>query len=236
MLNDKLGSLKTSSQGNMATLSLLRLIRKNRYLTTSTDSEYQALQMVLTFLHTKLSQSTMMDDRVQSYITKFQTFIEHDFALEQKIHVINNEFDEISRELMALLLESSHTMETLSQEVIVTGEELRGRIQQQFFISGVIAFIGLLFIISFIARTIITPIRQMSNVVMQVKTGNDQARFTSHEKDDIAELGFAFNDMLETIRQHRYRLEALVEERTEHSNTPTLQHSSPLKLRTLALG
>jgi signal transduction histidine kinase len=187
----------------------------DRYLATHKDSEYKALRMVFTFLQTKLSTTEIMDDRLQSYITKFDTLIEHDFTLEKESRVINAEFDEISRELMTLFLKISQTMEALSQEAVSTSEQLQNNIQRQLLISAGIAFIALLFIIGIIARKIINPIRHMSSVVMQVKAGNDQVRFVSQEKDELAELGFAFNDMLDTIHQHRYRLEALVEERTE---------------------
>ena len=58
---------------------------------------------------------------------------------------------------------------------------------------------------------------------MEVKAGNDQVRFTSKARDELAELGFAFNDLLNTIQQHRYQLEALVEERTEKLIETNLQ-------------
>jgi hypothetical protein len=50
---------------------------------------------------------------------------------------------------------------------------------------------------------------------MKVQAGNEQARFHSKSKDEIAHLGFALNSMLDTINEHRYRLEEIVNERTK---------------------
>ena len=77
-----------------------------------------------------------------------------------------------------------------------------------------------------VARKIIAPITQMSDVVMQVKSGNDQVRFESIEKDEIAEFGFVFNEILDTINQHRHRLETKVKE----STTEVLQTNEELIL------
>ena len=187
----------------------------DRYLSSHKDSEYKVLRMVFTFLHVKLADAEIMDERLQSYMQKFDHFIEYDFTLEQEIRQINDEFDNISRVLMALFLEISQNVAALSQDAATRGERLQEQIQWQLLVFSGIAFFVLLFIISLIGRKIINPIQQMSSVVMQVKAGNSETRFVSQEKDEIAELGFAFNEMLDTIHQHHERLEALVEERTE---------------------
>jgi signal transduction histidine kinase len=171
--------------------------------------------MVFTFLRTKLFSSEIIDERLQAHLSTFDNLIQHDFALEKKIRIINNEFDTISLELMTLFMEKSKAVEALSQKAMSTSERLRHTIQKQFAISTGLAFGILLFIISIIASKIINPLRQMSLMVTQVKSGDENARFTSQQRDEIAELGFAFNDMLDTINEHRYRLETLVKERTK---------------------
>ncbi|MCP4403472.1 MAG: response regulator [bacterium] len=219
-----LSSAILMSQDSDLLKPLLNLNRfLNRYLQTRKESEYQALHMVFGFLHTKLSQSEFIDSRMQSYLTKFDTLSKHDFNLEKEIRIIHQTVDDTSVELMAMFTELSHTADMLSNEAISTGTHLRSNIQRQFFLSVGIAFIALVGIVSIIARQIINPIRHMSDVIMQVKSGHDRARFASQGKDEIAELGFALNDMLDTIHQHRHRLEAVVEERTEKLITTNTQ-------------
>ncbi len=211
-----LSSAILMSQNSDLLKPLLNLNRfLNRYLQTRKDSEYQVLLMIFRFLHTKLSQSDLIDSRMQSYIKKFDTLSKHDFNLEKERKLIDQTVDNISGELMAIFTELSHTADMLSHEAISTSKHLRLNIQRQFFFSVGIAFIALVGIVSIIARQIINPIRHMSNVIMQVRSGQDRTRFVSKGEDEIAELGFALNDMLDTIHQHRHRLEALVEERTE---------------------
>lgn len=198
----------------------------DRYLSTHKDSEYKALNMVFTLLQTKLQSSELMDERLQSYMEKFTSLIGHDSTLEESGTQINQAFDEIGRELTGVFLEISRTVENFSREAALAGKQSRENVQRWLLISAGMASIVLLLIIGMIAQQIINPLRQMSEMVMHVKAGHDQVRFASNARDEIADLGFAFNDLLETVRQHRFRLEALVEERTEKliETNAQLQH------------
>ena len=187
----------------------------DRYFSSHKDSEYKALRMVFTFLQAKLADAEIMDERLQTYMAKFDRLIEQDLLLEQETRQINDEFDTISQTLRTLFLEISQRVAARSREATIQGERLQERIQWQLTIFSALAFVVLVFIISLIGRKIINPIQQMSSVAMQVKAGNSAARFISQEQDEISRLGFAFNDMLETISQHHEQLEAQVEERTE---------------------
>ena len=113
----------------------------------------------------------------------------------------------------------------LKQDLAIDADLLR-KVQPWLFFSFATALIMLFFILDTVARKIISPIMQMSEVVMQVKTGNDQARFKSVEKDEIAEFGLVFNEILDTIDQHRHRLETKVKE----STTEVLQTNEELIL------
>jgi signal transduction histidine kinase/DNA-binding NarL/FixJ family response regulator len=199
--------------------SFLRQIRNldrflNAYLQNRRDSEYQAFRMVFNLLKTKISQSQIKDTRVQSYIEKLDQSMAHDFELEKEIRIINKRFDEISVELTDLFSQISQVAERLSSDAIRTGEGLRKTLRKWFLISAAAGFIFLLFILNMISGKIVHPIRQISEVMRSVKAGNERERFSSAAKDEIAELGFAFNDMLDAVNQHRYHLEELVEKRT----------------------
>jgi signal transduction histidine kinase/DNA-binding NarL/FixJ family response regulator len=187
----------------------------DRYINSRNDSEYQALEMVFEFLRVQISQSALMNARMESYMMKFDDLIQHHYSLEKKVREINHQFDEISGELMMLFENISGTMENLSRESVETSEQMQGRIQHQFFISAGTALLILIYIINFIAKNLVNPIRYMSQVVMRIKAGDDQARFIFPNKDEIAQLGAAVNEMLDIIHQHRHHLESLVEERTE---------------------
>ncbi|MDM8536961.1 ATP-binding protein [Desulfobacterales bacterium HSG17] len=196
--------------------SLLNMhIFLDRYSNSRNNSEYQALQMVFAFVRTRVSKSAMMDNRIESYMKKFDDLIQHDFTLEKKIKEINFQFDDISGELTMLFENMSGMMEALSGIAIETGEKLRTRIQYQSYISAGITLLFLIYLIYFIAKNLVDPIRYMSGVVTQIKAGDDQARFVFKHNDEIAQLGTAFNEMLDIIHRHRNQLESLVKERTE---------------------
>ena len=72
------------------------------------------------------------------------------------------------------------------------------------------------------ARKIVWPIRDISEVARQVQSGQMGTRFISGNNDEIAQLGFAINQMLDTIEKNNVRLtayqnnlEKLVEARTQ---------------------
>ncbi|CAN2040845.1 two-component system, sensor histidine kinase and response regulator [Candidatus Magnetomoraceae bacterium gMMP-15] len=186
----------------------------DNYLMNHMDTEYHAFGMVFGFLKTKLLNSDMMDARVKSYVIKFENFVDYDFELEKQSRVINKKFDEISLELMNLFQDISQTIERLSNQAVLANKQLKTDRYKWFFISISFTFVFLIFIINVISRKIINPVRQMSKLVAEVKSGNEHSRFTSKSMDEIAKLGFAFNDMLDTVNRHHYKLEELVEERT----------------------
>ncbi len=199
------------------------------YLQYRRDSEYQAFDMVFKLLKGKLSKSEIMNDRLQSYVTELENAVSYDFRLEKERQIINLKFDEISNHLTHLFSDISQTAENLSHEAILTAENLRSRLQMWFLVSGAVAFIFLLFIINMLAKKIVNPIRGISHVVTQFQSGDDQARFSSESGDEIAELGFALNNMLDTINQHHYHLEGLVAERTRQLNRKNTDLNETLK-------
>ncbi|MCP4347083.1 MAG: response regulator [Desulfobacterales bacterium] len=225
--NRKLNQAKVDSNYRMLATTVLmhndpaffRLLRNTdrflvSYLQHRRDSEYQALRMVFELLKKKLVKSPIMNTRLKSYITNLDNLMAYDYKLEGEIRNINKRFDEISLELTNLFSHMSQTAEKFSSEAILTGKNLRATLHQWFSISFGVVFILLLLILKLTAQKIINPIKQMSQVIKQVESGNDQARFLTKAEDEIAEVGFALNDMLDTINRHRFHLEELVEKRT----------------------
>ncbi|KPA18453.1 multi-sensor hybrid histidine kinase [Candidatus Magnetomorum sp. HK-1] len=186
----------------------------DRYIQNKTSSEYKALRMVFIFFEKKLKHSEIMNERINSYIKKLDNLIENHFDLEKKIHVINQQFDDFSLELMNSFNEISQTAENIGRQSIENGSHLQKNIFYWMIISVFVSALILLFIIDIIARKVIKPIRMLWEVVMKVQSGDEHARYRSNSKDEIAHLGFALNSMLDTINNHRHRLEEIVNERT----------------------
>lgn len=187
----------------------------DRYIHNKTNSEYQALRMVFTFFAKKLKMTDIMDERINSYILQLDNLIDKHFQMEQDIRVINHQFDDLSQELMDRFNVISQNAEDLGFQTLKMGKHLQDSIFRWMVVSIALSAITLLFIIDIIARKVIKPIRRLWEVVMKVQAGDEQARFDSKSKDEIAHLGFALNHMLDTINQHRYRLEEIVNERTK---------------------
>ena len=187
----------------------------DRYIHNKTNSEYQALRMVFTFFAKKLKKTDIMNERMDSYILKLDKLIDKHFQMEQDIRIINHQFDDLSQELMDRFNVISLNAEHLGVQTLKMGKHLQDSIFRWMIVSIAISAITLLFIIDIIARKVIKPIRRLWEVVMKVQAGDEQARFYSKSKDEIAHLGFALNHMLDTINQHRYRLEEIVNERTK---------------------
>ncbi len=186
----------------------------DRYLASRTDAEYQTLNMVFGMFRARMGESGAMDGRAADFMDRFEALVHHDADLEKEIRVIDARFDDITRDMTARIEETTRIMDDLSREAVHTGAVLRRRIQKHFIASSVVTFLLLMGVIMFIARKLIDPIRRMSDTVARVRAGED-LRFVTHEKDDIAQLGLAFNDLLDAVRGRRRELEALVEERTE---------------------
>ncbi len=222
-------------QNDIASLRSVRNLDRfmGTYLRNHRDSEYLAFQMVFGLMRKRLSNAQNPDTRVESYIRNLDNFMAHDFKLEKDIRVAEKRLDEISTELRELFSHMSQTAEEFSSEAISTGNDLRRALQRWFFISAGIAFLLLLFILEVMATKIVNPIRQISRVMTEVKADNDSIRFSSRARDEIADLGFALNDMLDTINQHRYHLEELVKQRTAElieTNEKLRDHARELEL------
>jgi len=186
----------------------------SRYLRNKTNAEHQALRMVFIFFKKKLKNSDITNERINSYIQKFENLIDSHVRLEKEVHVIHKQFDDFSIELMNSFYDISQIAENIGRQSIENGSHLQKNIYRWMIISVCVSALILLFIIDITAKKVIKPIRMLWSVVMKVQSGDENARFKSKSKDEIAQLGFALNTMLDTINKHRHRLEEIVNERT----------------------
>ncbi len=171
-------------------------------------SEYQALLLVVDYLEKKLLQARLMDSRIQGYVDNFRMFLAKDFELEQKIRSTNERFDVVSTQLMRLMAAISSEAEAFLREKFLETSERRNELDKKFLVSTGISVAILLLILAVIARKIIYPIRSMASVMKAVKNEDIAARFDyqGNKEDEIVALGFAFNDMLDTIQENNEQL------------------------------
>jgi PAS domain S-box-containing protein len=197
------------------------------------DSEYLAIQVVLESMGKKLADSSVMNDRINTYISSWRHLLDADFNLEKEIITINLDFDEISLSLMDLSSEIASKAADLSRNEIQNAERLRKKLGYSFLIFLGLGLAVLYLIIALIARKIVKPIKEMSDVVVEIKSGNTDVRFVSKDQDEVAQLGFAFNEMLDTIQENNRRLvsyqkdlEQKVQERTRELGVSEAKYRS----------
>ncbi len=188
------------------------------YLLIRRDSEYQAFRMVLELMQKQLANSESMLGRAETYIRTLEESMRSDYELFGKVKVIDRRFDEISSDLVDLFLSISQSAEEKSVQAVREVEKLQEDMQRWFLIANGSLLLVLIFIIAMLAWTIIIPLRKLSFVVSRVKNGFTGSRFPSSGGNEIAELGNAFNEMLDTVDLHRSHLEDLVEKRTRELN------------------
>ena len=203
------------------------------YFETRSAADYKTLRAVFDRFSSTLTDSGTANTGLKTAHMEMDRLITHDFQLEDEIQKINKQFHEFSQALTDLFSFFSETTKRLSTQAVATDLALRSQLLKSFMISGGVMFILLLFIISMIARKIIMPIRRMSKMVSEIKAGNNDARFESKdEKDEIAQLGFAFNDMVGDMNRHRYNLEDSVKARTvelESANEKLVNYTHELE-------
>ncbi len=197
-------------------------ILTNRY--EAADNQFLS---VIEYLHTRIrafdpklfrEQFTDRLSRISELLVKYQEIFRQSAQnrglSEYEIREMNTQSDAISLEILNLFSQMSFSAQQISSNALLTGNRLRITLHQLFLVSVIIIFAILILILKVIEIKIINPVNRLSEVIREVKTGNLHARFVSDAKDEISELGFVFNEMLETTNQYRFHLEESVSERT----------------------
>jgi signal transduction histidine kinase/CheY-like chemotaxis protein len=193
------------------------------YFLARSEVKYNSLNIAFDSLLRDIEQSSLREDaRVRSYIERYQDLLRRDFALETEIRDLNRKFDELTLGLTRLFAEISAEAIAAYQQEFQASRDIRAQIQRSLlmFALVMIALFGVL--LHAMARKIIWPIREISQVARQVQSGHLGTRFISSGNDEIAQLGLAINQMLDTIEKnnasltaYQNDLEKRVEARTE---------------------
>ncbi|MEA2039780.1 MAG: histidine kinase dimerization/phosphoacceptor domain -containing protein [Thermodesulfobacteriota bacterium] len=172
------------------------------------ETEYQALKVAIDSFGRKFLLANLMDERMKDYLKAFSDLLDQDFSLERQIRLINVRFDQISTQLMDLFSATSREAERSLRNEFQEAEESRNELNIFFLISIVLSIMILMVVLIVMAMKIIRPIRSMAKVMREVKTGNIEARFDSvgNKNDEIMQLGWSFNDMLDTVEENNQQL------------------------------
>ncbi|RUQ38805.1 MAG: response regulator [Candidatus Competibacteraceae bacterium] len=196
---------------------------QERYFFTRSQIKYDSLNLAFDSLLREIERSPVRNDtRLDSYIRRYQEMLRSDFSLDEQIHAINNQFDGLTRNLVLLLSNVSAQAITTYQQEGQASQAIRAHIQNALLVFALVMFTLFGLLMHSMARKIVWPIRDISEVARQVQSGQMGTRFISGNNDEIAQLGFAINQMLDTIEKNNVRLtayqnnlEKLVEARTQ---------------------
>jgi signal transduction histidine kinase/ActR/RegA family two-component response regulator/HAMP domain-containing protein len=171
-------------------------------------SEYLALKLVIDSLENKLARAKLLDDRSRSYVESFRHLLDEDFSLQAEIGNINAQFDVISAQLMGLFSQISMVAETRLKNEFQQSEGSRMLLKQSFIIVASLSLFVFLLVIKAMSQRVIGPIKSVARVMRDVNKGDMKARFhfSGGKEDEISELGWSLNDMLDTLESNKHQL------------------------------
>ena len=193
------------------------------YFLGRSDVKYNSLDVAFDSLLRNMESSSLRDDaRIRSYAERYQDLLQQDFALEAEIRNLNRQFDALTLTLTRLLATISAEAIATYQQEFQASQDIRARIQHSLLVFALVMIVLFGLLLHAMARQIIWPIREISEVARRVQSGRLGTRFIGEGNDEIAQLGCAINQMLETIEKnnasltaYQNDLEQRVEGRTE---------------------
>ncbi|HHW77564.1 MAG TPA: response regulator [Xanthomonadaceae bacterium] len=196
---------------------------QENYFFARSELKHDSLNIAFDSLLRNIEQSSLRGDaRFRSYTERYRELLRRDLELENEIRTLNRSFDDLTRRLVQVLADISAKAIDTYQREFQASQAIRTHIQQSLLLFILVMMLLFGILLHAMARKIIWPIRDISEVARQVQSGRLGSRFVSGNTDEIAQLGFAINQMLDTIEQNNARLtayqnnlEKLVEARTE---------------------
>ncbi|UCF90158.1 MAG: HAMP domain-containing protein, partial [Desulfobacterales bacterium] len=184
------------------------------YLAGHLESEYQALQVVMSSLKSKLLKAGLMDERLGDYLKDYQNLLDQNYGLEIELINCNAHFEQISTRLLDLLRRITLAAEVMLKNESERATTLRTRMSRSFVAFSTLSIIVFLLTISVMARKIVYPIRALAAVMRAVESGEVESRFdlAGDQRDEIIGLGHAFNAMLDTLNANNHKLVAYQKE------------------------
>ncbi len=193
------------------------------YFFTRSEVKYASLGIAFDSLLRNIEQSPLRDDtRVRSYTERYQAMLRADLELENSIITLNRKFDDLTDRLIEALSDISARAIDAYQRESRDSQTVHLHIQRSLLLFILVMMLLSGALLHAMARRLIWPLRDISEVARQVQSGRFGSRFVSSNTDEIAQLGFVINQMLDTIEKNNARLttyqndlEQRVEARTE---------------------
>lgn len=188
---------------------LFNIVRfQEDYFINRAESKFRALGVVFESLQRRIKAQDMAAGRFESYLGTYRTLLAKDWKLERTIRDINSRFDEITGDLTAQLQAIALGSAERSTAERRSEKNLLASLRRTHFLSSAVGAFILAIVILQMARKVVSPIRELSKVVDDVRSGNRDARYSVIADDEIGRLGLAFNELvLEVNRQHRELLD-----------------------------
>lgn len=175
------------------------------YLKYRRQSEHQAIEIVLASINELDSQETNSVN-VNAYTTQYKKILNEDYNLEVHIRDINNNFNELSQELMSLFEEASSFSDQLALSEINSIKIIKNILFIIFALLTVVALLTFLLSINIIKKQIISPIKNLSSAVNEVERGNLNIEFSLKGDDEFTKLGVSFNRMVKSLNDSREKV------------------------------
>lgn len=122
--------------------------------------------------------------------------------VREDLYLFRNQLVPLAEKMVSLLNEMNVYHQLALQEDLVEGVRGLERVRLQAFIGGLIAtVVGLLFSI-ILARSIIGPIRRLTQATLQIREGNLDTHATVESRDEIGILAATFNEMTIRLRKN----------------------------------
>ncbi len=196
---------------------------QENYFFSRSEVKYASLGIAFDSLLRNVEQSSLRDDaRLRSYLERYQEILRRDLELENDTNTLNRKFDDLTHRLIRVLSDISSQAIDIYKREFQDSQAIRAHIQHSLLIFILVMLLLFGILLYAMARKMIWPIRDLSEVARQVQSGRLDSRFVSGNTNEVAQLGFAINQMLDTIEKNNDRLTAYqndlekrVEARTE---------------------
>ena len=171
---------------------------KDRYFSTRTETRQKALMLAMGSLERKVDAS---DYRLATRLSSFGAALAYDWELTGRARGIRIDLQGVSDHLDRILSAVSDKTERLGRDADEKAEFLAAHLREGMLVLlfGVAALLIATFVI--LLRNVISPLNAMTAQVALARAGDLGVRFPATRRDEIGELGGAFNDFLTAITE-----------------------------------
>ncbi|MDA3788110.1 MAG: ATP-binding protein [Desulfobacula sp.] len=172
------------------------------YRSAITLHKFQALNLVIDSFEKTINATETLDVRMQGYLNSFKELLSEDYLIELDIIATNKVVESITTQIQDYFKNISSELEMRLKRKIQETKQIKQDLQNIFMFFGISGIFIQLLVLYLFSKNIIRPVRSIALVMQKVQEGNLEARFVNHtkNKDDIVQLGFSFNEMLETLK------------------------------------